>query len=290
MKFMNIELKKIWYYLAIILLLFVLSLYFRLIKWSNFEGFTPSSVIINPNFSIPDISANSYKYISDVSTITGWTFSGNAGTLITNGQNPWNNSTFPPGTTQALSIQQSSGNYTVSQPLTLTPGTYTVKFYARPRPDSYYNVSQKMTASLNGSSVSTSFSPSDGWILYSLSTVITTQNTYPLSFLFSSDSKDTSISLTGINIIQTQTPTPTPTPTPNPTPTPTPTPTPSLPSVPSTSTPIPISSTTSVPSTSSTSVLPVPISSQIPSSSIQSSSPTSQSSIYASIYRQLNQF
>ena len=281
MKFMNIELKKYWFYLGIILLLFVLSLYFRLIKWSNFEGFTPSSIIINPNFSIPDISANSYKYISDLSTITGWTFSGNTGntgTLITNGQNPWNNSTPPPGTTQALSIQQSSGgNYTVSQPLTLTPGTYNVKFYARPRPG---NVSQKMTASLNGSSVSTEFSPSDGWILYSLSTIITTQSTYPLSFLFSADSNDTSISLTGINIIQTP-PTPTPTPTPTP-------PTIQSPTPPTIQSPIP--TFTTLPSTSSTSTLPVPISTPIPSTPIPSTPIPSSSSSYTSIYRQLNQF
>ena len=40
MKFMNFKYK---YYLATIILLFVLSLYFRSIKWSNIDGMTTSS-------------------------------------------------------------------------------------------------------------------------------------------------------------------------------------------------------------------------------------------------------
>ena len=51
----------------------------------------------------------------------------------------------------------------------------------------------------------------------------------------------------------------------------------------------PIQSNTTVPSTSATSNLPIPMSSQIPSSQIPHI-PSSPSTLYTSIYRQLNQF
>lgn len=173
-----------------------------------------NNVVSNPYFNIPSISTNSYSYVSSLSTITNWTFSGTtSGTLITNGINPWNNTNLPwsiqtpPWTacTQALSIQfngLTNPTYTVSQSLTLTAGTYIVSFYARPRQAPNYNVLHKLTGSLNGSSATTEFTTTSGWIQYIFVSTITTTGTYPLSFVFShtGTTSDTSISLTGITV------------------------------------------------------------------------------------------
>ena len=94
-------------------------------------GYFYNNIVSNPYFNTPSITANSFSYITTLSTITNWTFSGTtSGTLITNGSNPWNNSTLPwdvassPWTAcaQALSIQfnaLTSPTYTVSQNLSL---------------------------------------------------------------------------------------------------------------------------------------------------------------------------
>lgn len=174
-------------------------------------GYFYNNIVSNPYFNTPSITANSFSYITTLSTITNWTFSGTtSGTLITNGSNPWNNSTLPwdvassPWTAcaQALSIQFSaltSPTYTVSQNLSLATGTYIVSFYARPRPGS--SVTQKLTCSLNGNSITTAFTINSGWKQYIFVTTSTT-GTYPLSFVFTcpGSTGDTSISLTGITV------------------------------------------------------------------------------------------
>ena len=177
--------------------------------------------IVNPHFDTPAESSNSYNYVTVLSTIIGWSFSGTAyGTMIINGFSAYNDATTPSGTTQALTIQMKANNgvYTASQSLSLTSGTCVVQFYARPKPDtpfySYYSVGQQITASLNNATVTTSLSQTDDWVLYSLSVVITTGGVYSLSFkfttintdcttsIFGTYGTDTSISLTGISMTQ----------------------------------------------------------------------------------------
>lgn len=182
------------------------TIYIISVTATNSAGTSFSPTIINPYFNIPVETANSYTYITDRTLITGWGFSSSVtyNTIISNGNNSFNGntSTFPTGTTQALTIQFNSSGYssTVTQSIIFKAGTYIVNFYARPRTDAaqYYNVGQQITCSLNGTSVTSALTSSSGWILYSLATTILTAGTYILSFTISGGSGDTSLSFTGI--------------------------------------------------------------------------------------------
>ena len=173
--------------------------------------------IVNPKFDTPAEASDTYNYITDLSVISGWSFSGTARTMITNQMNAFNDIAFPTGTTQALTIQMVSdlGLYTATQSIALIPGMYEVAFYARPRPDNrYYSVGQTITATLNDATVTTSLLQSDDWVLYSFFTAITTAGVYPLTFSFKTLNTDcttsisgilgtdTAISLTGISVVQ----------------------------------------------------------------------------------------
>ena len=79
--------------------------------------------------------------------------------MITNGLSPFNDIATPTGTSQALTIQQSTVNslVTATQSLALVRGLYNISFYARARPDdTTYNAGQQITASLNNAAVTTS--------------------------------------------------------------------------------------------------------------------------------------
>lgn len=88
----------------------------------------PTVVIINPNFSEPKLSNNSYKYLTK--TIPGWYF--NNGCLINN-STAWGYEMPYPLGPQACCIQNTSS---VIQSMKLKPNTeYTLKFYAVGRPN-----------------------------------------------------------------------------------------------------------------------------------------------------------
>ena len=96
MKFMNFKYK---YYLATIILLFVLSLYFRSIKWSNIDGMTTSSPPTQQNpiptpTPIPQIKQNPIPTQS--TTTVPSTVSGSSSTLPIPGSSSIHSSSITP--------------------------------------------------------------------------------------------------------------------------------------------------------------------------------------------------
>ena len=79
--------------------------------------------VVNGNFSQPEIGNNSFAYITSETEVPGWNFNA----VLLNNSSAWGYPIPYPNGNQCVSLQSGSS---ISQTLNLTPGTYTLTFYA----------------------------------------------------------------------------------------------------------------------------------------------------------------
>jgi uncharacterized protein YdcH (DUF465 family) len=110
--------------------------------------YSPGNQITNGNFDNPTLSNDSFTYITSSSQVPGWNF--NNGALINN-SSTWKYPTPYPNGNQAVSIQYTGS---ISQSLSLAPGTYNLSFMACGRPCcDGSNLSNPIDVQLNGTTI-----------------------------------------------------------------------------------------------------------------------------------------
>lgn len=169
---------------------------------------TPSvkNLIVNGNFETPVLSNNSFKYISDNSTITGW----NTNAVLLNNSGQWDIKTPYPYGNQCIVLQKAQN---ISQYINLIPDNqYFVKFFSIGRDccDSS-NLANTINVTLDNS-VIYSFTPDlNNWNQYSFKFTAPNNNNNNtptnmlISFLGTSLDVDRSSALQNITISSTST-------------------------------------------------------------------------------------
>jgi len=141
----------------------------------TFVGGSPpvTSELQNGNFDTPSMSANSYEYLNDSTTVPGWTFDA----VLMNNSGAWGYPAYPNGP-QAACFQALQ---VISQVVQMSPGTYTLSFMSCGRPG--YSGANTISVQLNGTTVYT-YTPSlTQWDSYSTSLNVTTSGSNTIAFL-----------------------------------------------------------------------------------------------------------
>jgi hypothetical protein len=116
--------------------------------------------IINGNFEQPEIANNSYEYITSETQVPGWNFNA----VLLNNSTAWG---FPipyPNGNQCVSLQEESS---IAQTLNLTPGSYTLTFYAVGRDCCDGILVNPVIILLNGTQIYSFQPPIGTWTSYS---------------------------------------------------------------------------------------------------------------------------
>ena len=141
----------------------------------TFVGGSPpiTTQLQNGNFDTPSISANSYEYLNDSTTVPGWSFNA----VLMNNSGAWGYPSYPNGP-QAACLQAMQ---VISQVVQMSPGTYTLSFMSCGRPG--YSGANTISVQLNGTTVYT-YTPSlTEWDSYSTSLNVTTSGSNTIAFL-----------------------------------------------------------------------------------------------------------
>jgi len=142
--------------------------------------YPPGNFIINGDFSDPSLQNNTYtNYIANTSiNVPGWAFTGNA--LISNNSNVLSTVVPYPKSSQAVCLQMTG---TISQTISLTPGTYHLSWIAIGRPCcDGSNESNPVNVLLNGIVVYQFQPPVDKWTEYSTPLVVIDQRSSSITF------------------------------------------------------------------------------------------------------------
>jgi hypothetical protein len=116
--------------------------------------------IVNGNFSQPEIANNSFEYITSETQVPGWNFNA----VLVNNSTAWG---FPipyPNGNQCVSLQ---GESSIAQTLNLTPGSYTLTFYAVGRDCCDGILVNPVIILLNGTQIYSFQPPIGTWTSYS---------------------------------------------------------------------------------------------------------------------------
>ena len=133
----------------------------------------PPSSLVNASFEIPALGA-SYQYNPSAAGI-GWTFTGSSG--IQGNGSAWDAAPAPNGTQTAF-IQGGS----ISQPLTLTAGSYTLSFKVAQRLCCVAPYQQPIQVSVDGTPVGSPVTPtSTSFSSFSISFSIATTGTHTIA-------------------------------------------------------------------------------------------------------------
>jgi hypothetical protein len=160
--------------------------------------YTPGNQIINGNFEKPSLSNNSYTYITNSTQVPSWNF--NKAALINNSSD-WKYPTPYPNGNQAVSLQLTGS---ISQNLTLSPGTYYLTFMACGRPCcDGSNISNPIDIQINGKTIFNVKPIVNSWTNYS--TPFTIDENGPtkttISFAGTWTSSDRSSAIQNISIL-----------------------------------------------------------------------------------------
>jgi len=165
--------------------------------------YSPGNQITNGNFDNPTLSNDSFTYITSSSQVPGWNF--NNGALINN-SSTWKYPTPYPNGNQAVSLQYTGS---ISQSLSLAPGTYNLSFMACGRPCcDGSNLSNPIDVQLNGITIYNVQPVVNTWTNYS--TIFTIGNeganedgitTNTISFLGTWSNSDRSSAIQNISIL-----------------------------------------------------------------------------------------
>lgn len=138
----------------------------------------PSANLINGDFSEPQLSSNSYQYISDNTTVLGWDFYA----CLINSSVAWVFPTPYPAGSQAAVLQ---GNSIIGQFITLDQGTYSITFYSCGRPNSGDGYQPNPVQIYFGeqSNIIDTFTPSTSWQEFTVSFQVSTTDNYALGFI-----------------------------------------------------------------------------------------------------------
>jgi hypothetical protein len=159
----------------------------------------PTIEIINPNFSEPKLSDNTYQYVNyweGQDIIPGWAVNGS----IFNNSSAWGYPTPYPNGPQAISMQNVSD---VFQNIYCKPGiTYTVSFYLCGRPGYVANsiLVKVIDYASYDNSLGTINNPPSTWQKYSFNFTVPTELWYQLQFIGQTSVGDNSTALQGVNI------------------------------------------------------------------------------------------
>ena len=159
----------------------------------------PTTEIINPNFSEPKISDNSYQYVdywAGQDIIPGWAVKG----AIFNNLSAWGYPTPYPNGPQAISMQNTSY---VFQNINCKPGiTYTVSFYLCGRPG--YVANAILVKVIDYESYDISLGSLDNipstWQKYSFHFTVPTERWYQLQFIGQTTIGDNCTAIQGVEI------------------------------------------------------------------------------------------
>jgi hypothetical protein len=137
----------------------------------------PLGALVNGSFEIPALVASGYRYNPTASGI-GWVFSGNSG--IQHNGSGWGAAAAPSGTQTAF-IQ---GTGSMSQPLTLKAGSYTLSFQAARRLCCFAPFGQHVQVSVDGKPIGSSpvMAPSTSFSSFSIPFSIATTGTHTITF------------------------------------------------------------------------------------------------------------
>ena len=156
--------------------------------------------IVNGNFDQPNISKNTYKYISDSSTVFGWTFDA----VLINNSKDWNYVQPYPNGSQAVSLQNLCSMF---QTIKLNSGNYTLNWYSIGRPSganliNIYCLPSNTPINIQSSSTIFTYTPTiNNWIKYSTPITIDTTGTYNIGFYGTISTGDVSSAIQNITII-----------------------------------------------------------------------------------------
>ena len=179
----------------------------------------PIVTVANGGFTSPAVSSGQAQQLGNVTAspyssstvITGWNtninFSSGSGIQFGNINNdPSFVTELSTIYTNALYVNQLNtiGTFTISQNVNIsTPGTYQLSFYTMPWSNNY-NTSQQISCSFAGQILGAfSLVPNSTWTKFSLSSVISTSGSYPISLSMSNNSSTSSttvIWLTGVEV------------------------------------------------------------------------------------------
>jgi hypothetical protein len=154
----------------------------------------PPPSLINPGFEIPALASRTYQYDPSASGI-GWTFAGNSG-IQSNGS-AWGAARAPDGIQTAFI--QSTG--TISQPLSLAAGTYTLSFMAARRACCVSPYVQPVKVTVDGAQIGTLISPSTtSFAPFSIVFSVATSGTHIIAFA-GTDSTDKTTFLDAVTLV-----------------------------------------------------------------------------------------
>lgn len=161
----------------------------------------PTGNLQNGNFTQPQISSNSYQYISSNSTVPGWDFYA----VLINNSTAWGYPMPYPSGPQAACIQagQIFGQY-----IELNPGIYTLSFNACGRPgysgantiNVYCNISTSNTTPQASQPVYQFTPPTTTWQSYTTNISIQQSGNYALGFYGTINDPNNSTAIQGIQL------------------------------------------------------------------------------------------
>jgi hypothetical protein len=165
----------------------------------TFVGGAPpqNAGIQNGNFGQPTYASNTYIYITDSSTVPGWTF--NNGVMMNN-SSAWGYFMPYPNGDQAACIQSTAS---ISQTFNTSVGTYNLSFWCCGRPN--YSGSNTIDVQLNGTTVQAITPPVNVWTSYTVPLSIATTGSNTITFLGTINNVNNSSAIQGVVITLTGT-------------------------------------------------------------------------------------
>lgn len=164
--------------------------------------YPPGNYIVNGDFNEPNVSSNSYSYITSNTEVPGWDFN-NA--VLMNESTAWTYPTPYPNGNQAVSLQNTGS---ISQSVNMSSGNYNLTFMACGRNCcDGSNASNPINVQLNGTTIYNFQPPINAWTKYTTSFSIDgsgnsiTSGTNTISFLGTWNSSDRSSAIQDIRII-----------------------------------------------------------------------------------------
>lgn len=161
---------------------------------------TPINLITNGNFENPTLSNDNYTSITSSTEVPGW-ISNNNGAFLINNSTAWRYPIPYPNGNQAVSLQYTGS---ISQNLTLSPGTYNLTFMACGRPCcDGSNISNPIDVQINGKTIYNIQPTMNTWTSYSTSFTIdeNSPTTTTISFAGTWSSSDRSSAIQNISIL-----------------------------------------------------------------------------------------
>jgi hypothetical protein len=158
----------------------------------TFIGGEPASAfsgIENGNFTQPNITKDSYEYITSASKVPGWNFDA----ILLNESSAWGYPMPYPNGTQCGCIQ---GIRYFEQTINLSTGTYYLSFIACGRPG--YSGANTIDIQLNGETFYSVTPPITEWTVYKSSFSVTTSGNNIIKFLGTIDDVNNSSAFQGI--------------------------------------------------------------------------------------------